>query len=201
MRINTFPYATIFISSITFIYSSYVAFNISGSFFSNLNIQQLEAYGGFTWTHLKKFELWRLVASQLIHVKYMHMFYNAFSLFALGLLLEPYLRPTKFLLLWFVSGSLGTLVSTFFGTPPWNLGTGASQAVLGLAAFGLILSLKKMNTSKWLWAVLAFTLLPAFVLDFISVGYPKPGHLFSALIGLVAGAALNIKSQSRLYPY
>lgn len=132
------------------------------------------------------YELWRLFASQLIHAKQIHMLYNVPSLALLGIFLERYIHTAKFFLLWFVSGSIGTLVSTLFVTPPWNLGTGASQAVLGIVAFGLVLSVKGINSSKWLVVVLCFSLIPAFALDFIYAGYPKPGHILGVLIGAVA---------------
>lgn len=187
MKNNNIPYSTLFISAITFLYSMYVAFDVNGKLLSNVTIVQLEAYGGVTFTHLQNFEFWRIFASQLIHAKQIHMFYNVLSLIALGVFLERYLHAAKFFGLWFFSGAIGTLVGTLFITPPWNIGTGASQAVLGIAAFGLILSLKGICTSTWFWLVLGFSLIPAFALDFIYVGHPKPGHVTSAVMGLIAG--------------
>lgn len=181
------PFATIFIGILTLLYSMYVAFDINGRFLSDVKILQLEPYGGITITHLKDFQLWRLFTFQLIHVKYMHMLYNVLSLFVLGLFVERYIRGIKFFLLWLISGSVGTLIGTLSESPPWNLGTGASQAVLGLAGFGLILALKEINLSKWIWLALGFSLIPAFALDFIYAGYPKVGHLVSALTGVLTG--------------
>jgi rhomboid protease GluP len=181
------PYATICTSAATLLYSMYVAFSVTGNPLGNVKIVQLEPYGGITFSHLMELELWRLFASQMIHAKQIHMLYNVLSLVLLGAFLERYIRGVKFFLLWFISGSIGTLVSTLFVTPPWNLGTGASQAVLGIAAFGLVLYIKGINRSKWLAAVLLLSLIPAFALDFIYAGYPKPGHLVAVLIGAVAG--------------
>ncbi|WP_323815624.1 rhomboid family intramembrane serine protease [Cellvibrio sp. NN19] len=187
MKITNIPYGTIFICVATLFYSMYVAFAVTGNLLGGVKITLLEPYGGVTFSHLAKFEIWRLIASQLIHAYQIHMLYNVLSLALLGFLLEPYLHAVKFLLLWFIAGSAGTLVSTLFITPPWNVGTGASQAVLGFAAFGLVLYLKGINSSKWMLGVLCFTLIPAFALDFIYAGYPKPGHVVGALIGAVAG--------------
>ena len=95
----------------------------------------------------------------------------------------------KFFALWFIGGSIGTLISTLEGTPPWNLGTGASQAALAISAFGVVLALKGVLSSRWLWATLAISLIPAFALDLLAVGvgYPKPGHLAAVAIGIIAG--------------
>ena len=163
---------------------------MNGSIFSNVNIVQLESYGGLTLEHVKNFELWRLFASQLIHAKQMHMFYNVLSLIALGIFVESYMNSVKFFLLWFISGATGTVASTLFIAPPWNLGTGGSQAVLGIAGFSLILSFKNINSSKWFYIALAFAIVPAFTLDFIHVGYTKFGHIVSLVIGVIVGLVI-----------
>lgn len=165
----------------------YVAFSETGNLLGNVKIIQLEPYGGITFSHLSHFELWRLFASQLIHAKQIHMLYNVLSIAVLGVFLERYIYFTKFFLLWLIAGTFGTLVSTLFVTPPWNLGTGGSQAALGIAAFGLVLFLKGISASKWLAVALFASLIPAFSLDFIYAGYPKPGHIVGSLIGAIAG--------------
>lgn len=193
MKITYIPYSTIFICTLTFLYSTYVAFDVTGDFFGDVKIILLEPYGGVTFSHLQRLELWRLFASQLIHAKQIHMLYNVLSLALLGLFLARYIRAVKFFLLWFFSGAIGTLVSTLFVAPPWNLGTGASQAVLGVAAFGLVLFLQGVSSSKWLLVILCFALIPAFTLDFIYAGYPKPGHIVGVLIGFAYGYLLTKK--------
>lgn len=198
MKNNYIPYCTIAICTITFLYSVAVAFSVTGHLFGTVSIPQLETYGAINFSHLRNLELWRLVASQLIHAKQMHMLYNVLSLAILGMFLEHYLRAIKFFALWFIAGSIGTLISTFEGTPPWNLGTGASQAVLGIAAFGVVLAQKGASPSRWLWAVLAASLIPAFALDFFSAGYPKPGHIAGALIGVIAGIIYLRSSNNRI---
>ena len=204
MRNTYIPYGTIVICTGTLVYSTYVAFAVTGNLLGNVKIIQLEPYGGVTFAHLSNLELWRLLASQLIHAKQIHMLYNVLSLALLGTLLERYIHTFRFLLLWFFSGSVGTLVGTLSVTPPWNLGTGASQAVLGIAGFGLALFLKGVNSSKWLLVILCLSLIPAFSLDFAYAGYPKPGHIAGVLIGAIAGiiysrrAALGAQEQMGL---
>jgi membrane associated rhomboid family serine protease len=197
MKTAYVPYSTIVICTATLLYSMYVAFAVTGHLMGNVRIIELEPFGGVTFSHLSNFELWRLFASQLIHAKQMHMLYNVLSLALLGVFLEGYVHHLKYLLLWFVSGSAGTLVGTLFVTPPWNLGTGASQAVLGIAAFGVVLFVKGVDSSKWLLATLCFSLIPAFALDLIYAGYPKPGHVVGAFIGAIAGIIYSRKYASK----
>lgn len=187
MKRTQIPYSTIIICSTTLLYSMGVAFAVTGSLVGSVKIPQLEPYGGVTFAHLENLELWRLFASQLIHAKQMHMLFNVLSLALLGFFLERHVHGLKFFLLWFIAGATGALVSTLFVTPPWNLGTGASQAVLGIAAFGLALFLRGAIQSRSFVVVLCFSLIPAIALDFIYAGYPKPGHMVAFLIGGIAG--------------
>ena len=187
MRITTVPFSAILIGGLTLAYSMYVAFTLTGNVLGNVRIVQLESYGGVTFSHLNNLEIWRLFASQLIHAKQLHMLYNVSCIVLLGLCLAGHVSNAKFLLLWFASGAAGTLASTLFSEPPWNLGTGASQAVIGIAAFGLVLSHRKIIASKSVVVVLCFSIVPAVILDLICAGYPKPGHVVGALVGVLAG--------------
>ncbi|MEQ2026850.1 rhomboid family intramembrane serine protease [Xenorhabdus szentirmaii] len=85
------------------------------------------------------------------------MVYNMLSFSMLGILLEKHLGSKFLFVLWFTSGALGTLYSTHFVSPLWNIGTGTSQAVLGVSSFALLLVSVKNNTSRILkFAVIFF---------------------------------------------
>jgi len=87
------------------------------------------------------------------------------------------------LMLWFISGASGTVFSTLFLSPPWNLGTGASQAIMGISALGVMLIYQKIDISKGLKLSLLFAIVPALLLDLIFSHYPKPGHLLGFIVG------------------
>ncbi len=183
MKSQKYPYITIAISILTLIYSLYVNFEISGSLFGRIKIVQLEPFGGVTFGHLWNLEMWRLFTSQLIHVKQLHMLFNVLSFALLGVILEKYTGAIRFFILWFISGTFGTLISTLTVEPPWNLGTGASQAVLGVAAFGIVVFWKRINTTLALKFVVAFAVIPALFLDLIYARHPKLGHIVSFIVG------------------
>lgn len=164
-----------------------VAFVVTGHPLGTVKVPLLEPYGGITVTHLADLELWRLFASQLVHVKQLHMLYNVMSLALLGWCIERHVGGLRVFALWFFAGAIGTLSGTLSATPPWNLGTGASQAVLGIAGFGLVLFLHGVIRPRWFVVVLCLTILPAFALDFIYAGYPKPGHVVGFVLGGIAG--------------
>lgn len=169
------------------VYSFYVAKAISGSYFGKVRIFQFAEYGGVRVEHLINFEFWRLFTSQIIHMKQFHMLFNVLSFLILGIFIERQLGIMRLFILWFVAGAAGTIFSTYFGKPPFNLGTGASQAVMGVAAFGVLLSYQNIDASKGLKYALAFAIVPALFLDLIYAGYPKPGHVMSFIFGLGIG--------------
>lgn len=179
------PKVAIGLSVSTIVTSLLVNYLITGTLMGAVKVTQLEPYGGYSYKHLLNFELWRLVVSQLIHVKQMHMIYNVLSLFALGCLIEKALGSKVFVGVWLVSGATGTFISTFSVPEPWNLGSGGSQAILGLAAAGLVLLAQEKIVGKYTIVVLSFTILPAFLLDVIYAEnhMPKPGHIVSFLLG------------------
>lgn len=109
--------------------------------------------------------------------------YNVISFFLLGMILEKYVGSARFFVIWFISGAFGTLISTLTVEPPFNLGTGASQAVLGVVALGIFVLWKKMNTTLALKFTIAFTLIPALLLDLAVVYHPKLGHIGGFLVG------------------
>jgi len=183
MQINHKPVVTFLICIITVCISFYVAYQISGSVFGKSKITELAHFGGLTVEGIKNLEIWRLISSQLIHVHQKHMIYNVLSILFLGIIIERTVGPKYMLIIWLFAGSIGTLFSTQFTPSPWNVGTGASQAVFGLAGFSLFLIFSKIQRGYMLLCAIAFALIPALYLDFKSVGYPKAGHSLSFVIG------------------
>jgi membrane associated rhomboid family serine protease len=168
--------------------SSLVAYEVNGSVLSKVKILELRDYGGVTFQQLGQLEFWRLVSSQLVHVKPIHMLFNVISLFFIGYFVEKHMGGKNLVLFFFVSGIIGTLASIIFVPAPYNVGTGASQAVLGLTACGVLLLVKGINNSIWLKLALIFCIIPAIALDIIYSGYPKLGHI----IGFVSGLGMSL---------
>ena len=183
MKLSHKPFFTIAICTFTVCVSLFVAHQISGSVFGKSRIIYLADYGGLTLEGLKNFEIWRFVTSQFVHVHQKHMLYNVLSIAFLGSLLEQKIGFRYALSVWLLAGCLGTLLTTQFGSPPWNTGTGASQAAMGFAGFGLVVYLLKFKREYLLLCAILFSILPAMYLDFKTAGYPKPGHICSFVSG------------------
>lgn len=183
MNSNYKPFFTIAICILTVSVSLFVAYQISGSIVGKSRIIYLADYGGLTIDSIKEFEIWRFITSQFVHVHQKHMIYNVLSILFLGILLERKIGFKYTLSIWLLAGAIGTLFTTQFGAPPWNTGTGASQAALGFAGFALVFYLVKFRQQYILLGAILFAILPALYLDIKTAGYPKPGHSLSFIIG------------------
>lgn len=89
----------------------------------------------------------------------------------------------RLLVLWLIGGSVAILTSAPFFAPPWNLGTGASQAIMAIAGAGLWLAKTGVDRSRSLLLPVAFTIAVALTLDLIYAHSPKPGHVAGLLLG------------------
>lgn len=119
------------------------------------------------------------------------MLLNVFCLLLVGTAVERRMGSIRLLVLWLIGGSTATLISTLFVAPPWNLGTGASQAIMAISGAGLWLAATGVDRSKFLVLPVAFTIAVALAIDLIHACYPKPGHVAGLLLGYL------IASQSR----
>lgn len=184
------PWCTLLLCAATVALSVHAAIEISGTWLGRVRIVELESYG-LRFSHLRELELWRLITAQLVHVKQPHMLSDVLCLLLVGTAVERHVGSIRLFLLWLIGGSIAMLISTQFVTPPWNLGTGASQAIMAIAGAGLWLALTGVDRSKFLLWSVGFTIALAFAIDVVHVHYPKPGHVAGVLLGLLMASRLR----------
>lgn len=184
VALRRIPWGALLLSTATAALSVHAAIEISGTWMGRVRIVQLEDYG-VRFAHIRDLELWRLITSQLVHVKQLHMLGDVFCLLWVGAAVERRLGSIRLLLLWLVGGSLATLFSTLFVPAPWNLGTGSSQAIMAIAGAGLWLVLAGADRSRSLILPVAFSIALAFAIDLVHVCYPKPQHVAGVLLGVL----------------
>lgn len=78
-----------------------------------------------------QFAIWQPVTSMFLHGGLLHILFNMICLWSFGNALERVLGSKKFLILYFVSGLIGSALWMFLGTGP---AVGASGAICGLFA-------------------------------------------------------------------
>lgn len=170
------PWCTLLLCLATAAMSVHAWIEVSGSWLGKVRIVQLEPWG-LRFEHLHEHEFWRLATAQLVHVKQGHLPLSLLCMAWLGTAVERHLGFLRLLMLWLVGGSLATLIGPVLILPPWNLGTGASQAIMAFAGAGLWLAHMGVDRSKRLLLPIAFTIASTFALDLVFAHYPKPGHI------------------------
>ncbi|QES89364.1 rhomboid family intramembrane serine protease [Rhizosphaericola mali] len=108
----------------------FILLTITGSDLILSNVQTLYDWGANTKIEVNNGQYWRLITSLFLHAGIVHLFFNMWVLIYIGLLLEPYLRKTKTLMLYLISGISASLSSHLFRHVP--ISVGASGAIFGL---------------------------------------------------------------------
>jgi membrane associated rhomboid family serine protease len=131
-------------------------------------------------------EYWRLVSSGFLHANLLHIGFNMYLLYLLGMMLEPAIGSVRFVAIYataLLAGSFGALLAT--AAPS----LGASGAVFGLmGAAAVELRARRMSVMEsGIGTLIIFNLVLSFSLSNISVG----AHVGGLIGGALAAAALR----------
>jgi len=165
---NRFLSASSAITLLTICVSLAAAYAMSGSLIGSVSVSDLRSLGGVTIDDLRAWELWRIPVSQLLHAKPLHMLFNTLWLFLLGQLLEQRIGALRLLTLWLIAGGIATAVSPIGLESPWNVGTGASQAVFAFASCALVLAARHAVNRKYANALASTYMATGLLLDVVS---------------------------------
>ena len=185
------PWCTLLLFVATLAMSLHAWIEVSGSWLGKVRIVQLEPWG-LRFEHLRELEFWRLLSAQLVHVKQGHLPLSLLCLLWVGYAVERHLGFIRVMALWLLAGSMATLIGPVFISPPWDIGTGASQAIIAMAGAGLRMRLAGIDHSRCLLWAIAFTIASTFALDLIFAHYPKPGHVSGLVFGLLMTSIFRV---------
>lgn len=130
-------------------------------------------------------EIWRLVSAMFLHGGIEHILMNMLSLFIVGRSVEMIFSKTSYLIIYFISAFVGSLLSIYFH--PVTVGIGASGAIFGLfgALTGFVLVHRKRMQGEFMEFMKSFGIL---LLLNLGIGLAFPSVDLSAHIGgLIAG--------------
>jgi membrane associated rhomboid family serine protease len=133
-------------------------------------------------------EYWRLVTGGFLHENLLHIGFNMYLLYLLGMMLEPALGSVKFAAIYLTSllaGSLGALFATAVPT------LGASGAIFGLMGAAVVeLRSRRMSVMEsGIGGLIVINLILSFAIPGISVGAHIGGLIGGALAGLAIRTA------------
>jgi membrane associated rhomboid family serine protease len=140
-------------------------------------------------------EIWRVVTAGFLHAGLLHLFFNMYSLYILGGMLEPVIGRLRFGLIYGVSllaGSFGALL-----LEPYGRTVGASGAIFGLMGAAVVVMRRRgispMESGLGLW--IGLNLAITFAVPNISIG----GHLGGLVGGAVAAFLLfELRDRARV---
>lgn len=169
-----------------------------------LSFQGMTEDAGFMLQHgamyvpylVGKGEYYRLFTSMFLHFGYDHLFNNMIALVAMGWNLEQEMGKIKFLIVYFVSGLAGNVLSAWWDiqTGSMVVSAGASGAIFGI--IGALLYVAVRNRGR-IGDVsgrgLAFMAAVTLYYGFTSGGVDNMAHIGGLVTGFIAGVLLYWK--------
>ena len=178
---NVKPYATyILLGVTTFIY----LLQLAGQYLLNADV--VANLGVKDDVLIRAGELWRLITPVFLHASILHIAFNMYALFIFGRGIEARYGHGRFLLLYFLSGYAGNVMSFLLTVNP---SLGASTAIFGLiAAEGVFIiqnrSLLGNRATRSLMNLLYIAGINLFI-GFTTTGVDNWGHIGGLLGGIL----------------
>lgn len=146
-------------------------------------------FGGFSFEP----ELWRYISSMFLHIGFMHLLMNSFSLYVFAAPLEKMLGAWKFAVLYLASGIAGNILSYQMHHDPY-IGAGASGGIYGIYGAYLFLSLFRKDvldadSSKTISIILIVGIVYSFIVPnvdlYAHIGGFIGGFLFMGILSTI----------------
>ena len=128
-------------------------------------------------------EIWRLFTSIFLHADILHLFSNMVSLLIFGAYVELSYSRYQFLILYFISGIIGSFFSMLF-LPLNVISLGASGAIFGLIGAAFSIMIVERDTP---FIFLGLIYIFYFVFSSFSPGINYLAHISGLLGGFIIG--------------
>lgn len=139
-------------------------------------------------------EYYRLFTCMFLHADIIHLLFNCYALFIIGSQIESYLGRGKFIVIYFFSGILGSLLSI---TLSEYASIGASGAIFGLMGSLLYFG---YHYRLYLGSVLRSQIIPLILFNlmygFLVPGIDNAAHVGGLLGGILMTSALGVRYKS-----
>jgi hypothetical protein len=138
---------------------------------------------------------WILVTSIFLHGSIEHLLYNMIALVIFGMILEKTIGSKKFVILFFISGIIASIGSSFF----YEAALGASGAIFGLLG---ALAVLRPRMTIWVYSVPMPMFVAAglwLIIDLMGILYPSGVANVAHIAGLLFGAIIGFTMRKQ-YP-
>lgn len=145
---------------------------------------------GNNYMFIQSRQIYRLITSMFLHGGIMHLLFNMYALYILGSQVERYYGKRRFLLIYFLSGLMGSLFScVFMKTNVFGVSIGASGAIFGLMGSIAYFTYYYRAT---LQGVLREQIMPVIVLNLLLGMMIQSIDLFAHIGGLIGGLLISM---------
>lgn len=138
-------------------------------------------------------EWYRLVTAMFLHASILHIAFNMLALWWFGTAVEEALGPWRYIVIYFVSGIVGSVGALLFSSP-LAVTVGASGAIFGV--MGALLMLQYRATGTLAGPVLTVIVLNL-AFTFAIPGISKGGHLGGLVGGILTTLAFDVARRRR----
>ena len=146
--------------------------------YSNNNLLGILANNAY---FIKNGEFYRLFTAMFVHANLLHLFFNMYSLYILGTQVESLIGKLKYLIIFLISGLVGSLMSFVFTT---GYSVGASGAIFGLMGSLLYFG---YHHRLYLSTIIKSQIIPLIVIN-LGIGFMVSGiDNFAHIGGLIGG--------------
>lgn len=135
-------------------------------------------------------EYWRLLTAMFLHADIMHLIFNMLALYIFGRDIERFFGKKKFLLIYFISGLVGSAASFVLVE---GMSVGASGAIFGLMGANLYLyKLNPMVYKRIYGRDMIILIVVNLVIGLIRPNIDMAGHIGGLIGGFVVASAVGI---------
>ncbi|RAJ01520.1 rhomboid protease GluP [Chitinophaga skermanii] len=163
---------------------------MSGVSFISPTVEELVKWGGVNrFLVLEDGEWWRLLTAAFLHGGILHIGFNMYAFFFVGVLLEPVLGKLRFSAAYLLCALTSSFASIWWQSN--SVSVGASGAIFGI--YGVLLALLVMNhhiadynRNSLLKSILFFIVINIFIIG-NAAGIDNAGHIGGLVGGVVIG--------------
>lgn len=139
-------------------------------------------------------EYYRLVTCAFIHIGLLHLLFNSYALYIIGIQLESYYGKIKYLIIYLFSAITASMMSIIFND---SISAGASGAIFGLLGallyFGYHYRVYLGNTLK---SQIIPLIVANLALGFMMTGIDNFAHIGGLIGGILISMALGVEKRS-----
>ena len=138
-------------------------------------------------------EYYRLITCMFMHANLMHLIFNMYALYIIGIQVENFFNKWKYSIIYLISGLTGALFSMLF-TRSWSVG--ASGAIFGLMGALLFFG---YHHRVYLGTVIKSQIIPVIIINliigFASTGIDNAAHIGGLIGGILGSMMMGVKDK------